>query len=125
MNLEKIIESHLIQLLEDESNETIKKALSIKEPNGIDEYTEDFVNNQLDLLRYAISLQKKEVIKSDDSKSQVAILSDLQDKLTKWVEYSEDTFKDTKKQDSSKETQTDDEEDDDGNDNSSNDDENN
>jgi len=66
---------------------TIDKALSLEEPNGIIKHSKEIVDEYLSLLNYAVSLQKKELIKSEDSKSNIAILRDLEDKVDKWKDY--------------------------------------
>lgn len=73
-------------LVEKEEKDVVKKALAMEEPNGIDEYSEDTIKNNIALAQYAITVQKKNVAKSDEDEVQVAKLKDLEDKLRKWKE---------------------------------------
>lgn len=96
MKLEEIIEQKLLEAKK--PVDVVSKALALPEPNGVKEYSEEKVNDFLDLLNYASSVQKKAVIKSDDDEHQVNIYDDIEDKVRKWNEYFEENFGAAKKE---------------------------
>lgn len=59
----------------------IRKALKLDDPNDNEEYLKDTVIERIDLIRNAISVQKKNL--DDTDKIQTGIMSDLLKKLRK------------------------------------------
>lgn len=84
-------------LLEEKMDDTIQKALGLDNPNDLNIYSDDKYDEIISMLNYAIVLQKKEVILSNEDKQQIAILQDLENKLGKWESYREEKEKEKKK----------------------------
>lgn len=68
--------------------DTIKKALSMDEPEPNSKYEKDEVKSIIKILKDAIDAQKSKDTSQDSSK---AILKDLKDKLDKWLNWKEET----------------------------------
>lgn len=62
----------------------VRKALKLDDPNDNEEYLKDTVIERIDLIRNAISVQKKNL--DDTDKIQTGIMSDLLKKLRKWTD---------------------------------------
>jgi hypothetical protein len=68
--------------------DVIQKGLSIEEPEVDEEYTDEQIKYNISILKKAIKEQKLNGIKS---KSDNAILADLEDKLKKWKNIKKET----------------------------------
>lgn len=74
-------------LNEKQTQKEVKNALDIEMPDELQNYLPETIDDKLSLLNFAISLQKKEVLKNENDKQSIAILNDLLNKKEKWEQF--------------------------------------
>lgn len=72
------------QFLIESDRDVIKDAINVRNPESGVEYIKDIVVNNLNLLKYAISIQKRKVLDDIDNDIENSILEDLSKKLRLW-----------------------------------------